>query len=516
MNTVDKNVIANTITGLTPGTDYYFVLRTWTDPHANNDNKVTSDYSDEATAKTTGISPAGFTVSAISGDTGEDGTPATFTVNLTSEPVGDVAVDVKSSDTTEGTVDKSALIFNSISWAGLQMVTVTGADDYVADGNIPYTVQLVVNTTDTTDSDYDPLNPPDVSVTNVDDETAGFTVSSITQDTAEDLTQGTFTVKLTSEPVGIVAVDVASSDITEGTVDKSALTYDNTDWNINQTVTVTGVNDYVADGDIPYTIQLVVNTTDTTDSDYDPLNPADVAVTNLDFGETAGFSVSAITQDTGEDLTQGTFTVKLTSEPVGVVVVNVTSSDTTEGTVDKSSLTYDNTDWNINQTVTVTGVDDSANDGDIAYTIQLIVNTTDTTDPAYDPLNPADVSVINLDDDGGGGGGAAAGGGGGCFIATAAYGSYSESHVMVLRKFRDNVLFMSAAGTALVEMYYSYSPPVANYIASHGALRTATRIALAPVVGAVKHPGVALISMGLLMGFVVAGAGESLRRRRRK
>ncbi|KKK63602.1 hypothetical protein LCGC14_2992620, partial [marine sediment metagenome] len=113
---------------------------------------------------------------------------------------------------------------------------------------------------------------------------------------------------------------------------------------------------------------------------------------------------------------------------------------------------------------------------------------------------------------GGGGGAASSGGGGGCFIATAAYGSYSESHVMVLRNFRDEVLFKSAAGTALVNMYYAYSPPVADYIASHGALRAATRIALAPVVGAVKHPGFAL----MLMGFVVAGAGESLRRRRRK
>ena len=102
--------------------------------------------------------------------------------------------------------------------------------------------------------------------------------------------------------------------------------------------------------------------------------------------------------------------------------------------------------------------------------------------------------------------------GGGCFIATATYGSYSESHVMALREFRDEVLFKSAAGTALVDMYYAYSPPIADFIAEHGALRVATRIALAPVVGAVKHPGVAL----MLMGFVVAGAGESFRRRRKR
>jgi Leucine-rich repeat (LRR) protein len=101
---------------------------------------------------------------------------------------------------------------------------------------------------------------------------------------------------------------------------------------------------------------------------------------------------------------------------------------------------------------------------------------------------------------------------GSCFIATAAYGSYSESHVMALREFRDDVLLKSAAGTSLVDMYYTYSPPVADFIAERPALRVATRMALAPVVGAVKHPGAALV----LMGFVFVGASVSLRQRRRK
>ena len=100
------------------------------------------------------------------------------------------------------------------------------------------------------------------------------------------------------------------------------------------------------------------------------------------------------------------------------------------------------------------------------------------------------------------------GGGGGCFIATAAYGFYSESHVMVLREFRDDVLLKSAAGTALVDAYYTYSPPVADYIAAHPALRTATRIALEPVVYGVKYP--------LALGFIVTAGGFIAIRRRKK
>lgn len=79
-------------------------------------------------------------------------------------------------------------------------------------------------------------------------------------------------------------------------------------------------------------------------------------------------------------------------------------------------------------------------------------------------------------------------GGGGCFIATAAYGSYLDPHVMVLRHFRDNVLLQSELGTAFVKVYYKHSPPVADFIARHDALRVMMRLALTPLIFAVKYP----------------------------
>jgi len=70
-----------------------------------------------------------------------------------------------------------------------------------------------------------------------------------------------------------------------------------------------------------------------------------------------------------------------------------------------------------------------------------------------------------------------------CFIATAAYGSYMEPHVMTLQRFRDSYLLTNKLGTTLVEAYYKYSPPMANYIAQHGGLRSAVRVGLTPLVG---------------------------------
>jgi hypothetical protein len=70
----------------------------------------------------------------------------------------------------------------------------------------------------------------------------------------------------------------------------------------------------------------------------------------------------------------------------------------------------------------------------------------------------------------------------GCFIATAAYGSLLEPQVRLLREFRDRYLTINQPGRAFLDMYYEYSPPIAQYIANHNFWRFLVRWSLLPLV----------------------------------
>jgi hypothetical protein len=102
---------------------------------------------------------------------------------------------------------------------------------------------------------------------------------------------------------------------------------------------------------------------------------------------------------------------------------------------------------------------------------------------------------------------------GGCFIATAAYGTSMEAHVVSLRAFRDHVLLGSAPGRWLVATYYRLSPPIADWISTRPWARCAVRLMLGPVVAAVENPALAL-AMSLLAAMLALRAVR-LRRRAR-
>jgi competence protein ComGC len=91
------------------------------------------------------------------------------------------------------------------------------------------------------------------------------------------------------------------------------------------------------------------------------------------------------------------FNVVLSSQPIANVAIALRSSNTREGRVSPATLIFTPSNWNIPQTVTVTGVDDTVVDGDQTYTI--ITDPAVSSDARYNGINPADVQVINRDND---------------------------------------------------------------------------------------------------------------------
>ena len=74
------------------------------------------------------------------------------------------------------------------------------------------------------------------------------------------------------------------------------------------------------------------------------------------------------------------------------------------------------------------------------------------------------------------------GGGTGCFIATAAFGTPMAEEVVLLKKFRDEVLMKTTMGRDLVGLYYKTSPPIAEFIRNRPGLKAMVREALKPLV----------------------------------
>ncbi|MFN8531664.1 MAG: Calx-beta domain-containing protein, partial [Anaerolineae bacterium] len=327
---------------------------------------------------------ASIIVTPISGlTTTEAGGTATFTLALSSQPSADVTIGLSSSDTSEGMVSPGAVIFTVTNWNVPQTVTITGIDDLVGDGDIAYTI--ITAPAVSTDGVYNGLDAADVSVTNLDNDTAGITVSAISGSTTENGDTATFTIVLNVQPAADVTIGLSSSDTSEGMISPASLTFTNANWNVPQTVTITGVDDAGVDGNISYTI--VTAPAVSADEAYNGLDTSDVTVTNLD-NDVAGITVDPTGGlTTTEAGGTATFTVVLNTQPSADVTIGLSSSDTTEGTVSPASLTFTVANWNVPQTVTITGMDDTDADGPQVYTILTAAIT--SGDGNYNGLDAA-------------------------------------------------------------------------------------------------------------------------------
>lgn len=185
---------------------------------------------------------------------------------------------------------------------------------------------------------------------------------------------------------------------------------------------------------------------------------------------------------------------------------------TTSGTIEEFSLAPSSTGSSVTTTfnpLTTTEVmllvANTVNVDGHQYSFSTDGSTATTIEPSTTPVSSLPPTSTSSSDDGGGGGG------GGCFIATAAYGSDLHPKVQLLRAFRDRYLLSNLPGRLFVRAYYASSPAIADVIAEHQGLRTATRWFLTPLVLGVAYP----LAAGGLMMVLLASSTLVLWRRKR-
>jgi len=120
----------------------------------------------------------------------------------------------------------------------------------------------------------------------------------------------------------------------------------------------------------------------------------------LDNDEPPGFTVveSSGFTEVSESGSQDTLTVVLTLQPTFNVVIDVTSGDLSEVITSPATLTYTPANWNVAQSVTVTGVDDAITDGDPTTLVTLSINDA-ASDDVFDSVVDQTVNVITRDDE---------------------------------------------------------------------------------------------------------------------
>ncbi|MDD9856651.1 MAG: hypothetical protein OXU96_01165 [Gammaproteobacteria bacterium] len=288
------------------------------------------------------------------------------------------------------THNPAALTFTSGNWNAPQSVTVTSGQDDDGDDAM-FAVSHTVSATAAVANYDSSVTADDVTVTVRDDERArGITATPDVVSVNEGET-GTYTLVLDTLPAGDVMV-TPSSDTPAVTFSDQmpdqppVLTFTTTNWNIAQTVTVTGATDLNgADETATLTHALV----STADSNYNLNDMGRVVVTVVDSG--SGLVVSPASETVTEGTDTGTYTVQLSTQPSGDVMVGL-ASDNPDVRLSPTALTFTTTNWGTAQTVMI----DAAMDDDAADGMATVTHTASGAD--YDGAT-AEVEITVTDPD---------------------------------------------------------------------------------------------------------------------
>lgn len=320
----------------------------------------------------------------------ENGGTSTVTATLSAVSTLDVTVDLAfggtAVDPTDYTVSAGQIIIAAGDTTG--SVTVTAVDNDLTDGDRTVVVSISGVSNGTEDGEQS------VTLQITDDEATGVTVSPTAITVAEGGDGVRIDVVLDVQPTGDVTITV---EVDNGyvTVDPATLTFTPDNWDTPQTVTITAVDNFVADGLRTSTISHTVTSGD---DRYDGLNVDNVTV-DVGDNDVAGVDTSTSSVSVTEGGEGDSYSIVLSSQPTADVQITVTPDgqvDLGHGAGVGVMLTFTDANWNSPQIVEVAAVDDGVEEGDH---IGTITHSATSADARYDGIAIVNVTVNITDNE---------------------------------------------------------------------------------------------------------------------
>ncbi|MBF2760280.1 MAG: hypothetical protein ISN28_08405 [Ectothiorhodospiraceae bacterium AqS1] len=282
-------------------------------------------------------------------------------VSLTVQPSGgNVTVTLTKSGSEDVSLSPSSLTFTPSDWNSPRIVTVSAArdDDGVSD---TASVTLVA-----AGADYEGITD-NIQVQVIESQSIELVIAPSVLGLTEG-GSGIFTAKLGAKPTGgNVDVYLTKSGSSDVSLSLSSMTFTDSNWNTEQSVTVTAAedDDGVADA---ATVTLSAS-----GADFGGVTGSmQVQVTDNDAPGLILSSISLpVDEGSGEDLK-----VKLAVQPSGDVSVSLTKSGSLDVSISPKSLTFTPSNWEDEQTVRVSAAEDSDGNSDEA-TLQLTATGAD-------------------------------------------------------------------------------------------------------------------------------------------
>ena len=286
---------------------------------------------------------------------------------LNAKPNSDAIVTIKSDHNDRLSISKPSLIFTASNWDTEQSVKFTAIDDHIANGDLNFSITI---NSSSDDSRFNNIEyTVQVKIKDNDDVGIIYDDSSIILNEGQSVVR---TFKLKSQPLADVVLNISSDHNDKLTISSKQMIFTSSNWNINQSVIFTAIDDNIASGDLSFNIKIKPSSTDALYNNI-PENVIPVTIKDDDIAGIIYDSTSSILNE-GQHITR---TFKLKSQPTSNVTLNISSNNSSRLSISKPSLIFTASNWDTEQSVKFTAIDDSIDDGDVTVSVNIKSSSAD-------------------------------------------------------------------------------------------------------------------------------------------